>query len=134
LPFGLVELVIQTLRLFRHWMLSVLPIYIHQSWQHGFSRMSVVVALIIFVLIFAVRRCSSIVFVLCFFVLGSVFFMMLFIQVRILCVPEIIYVHTLDRMALARSSRRAPPSHHLRKRSLLRFEVHGCREVGLVLR
>ncbi len=54
--------------------------------------MSVVVALIIFVLIFAVRRCSSIVFVLYFFVLSSVFFMILFIQVHILCVPEIMFI------------------------------------------
>jgi hypothetical protein len=51
---------------------------------------------------------------------------------RPLCPKD--HVHTLDRMALARSSRRAPPSYHLRKRSLLRFEVRGCREVGLVLR
>jgi hypothetical protein len=54
--------------------------------------MSVVVALIIFVLIFAVRRCSLIVFMLCFLVLGSVFFMIFFIQVRILCVPEIMLI------------------------------------------
>jgi hypothetical protein len=43
------------------------------------------------------------------------------------------HVRTLDRMALARSSRLAPPSRHLRKRSSPRFEVHGCREVDLVL-
>ncbi len=54
--------------------------------------MSVVVALIIFVLIFAVRRCSLIVFMLCSFVLGSVFFMIFFIQVRILYVPEIMFI------------------------------------------
>ena len=54
--------------------------------------MSVVVALIIFVLIFAVGGCPLIVFVLCFFVLSSVLFMILFIQVRILCVPEIMFI------------------------------------------
>ena len=54
--------------------------------------MSVVVALIIFVLIFAVGGCPLIVFVLYFFVLGSVLFMIFFILVRVLRVPKIMFV------------------------------------------
>ncbi len=129
---------IQTLRPFRHWMLSVLPIYIHpeiQSWQHGFSRMSVVVALNDHLRLDL--RCQEM-------LLDRLRALLLRAQQCIihdtlhpgshpLCPRD--HVHTLDRMALARSSRRAPPSHHLhKKRSLLRFEVHGCREFGLVLR